>query len=201
MRATGEAYAARETLAAPAQPKTWQTFGFWLGVSHPAYEAAAERLPCVREPYAWQVRVPDWPKFLRHIAPVLERRLAASVAAGHTGELKISAYRRGLRLVFERGRLVDIAAWRPSPEVEGEAAFPDQTFLQLLFGYRSLAELKSAFKDCWTEGDEAPVLLERALPQADDALLGNRLKQGGRLRIRVRRVIIALRARSNARFI
>ena len=125
----------------------------------------ADRLPRVREPYAWQVRVPDLPKFLQHIAPVLERRLAESLAVGHTGELKISTYRGGVRLVFEQGRLRDIGPWQPSLEVEGDAAFPDGVFLQLLFGFRSLAELTAAFRDCWTAGDEAEVLLKALFPK------------------------------------
>jgi hypothetical protein len=55
--------------------------------------------------------------------------------------------------------------WQPSPAVEGDAAFPDQTFLRLVFGYRSLAELKAALKDCWTESDEAPGLLNALFPK------------------------------------
>ena len=167
MLAAGEARAAAQRDHDAAAPVTCEGFGFWLGASHPLYEGAGDRLPRVREPYAWQIRVPDVLKFLRHIAPVLERRLAASVAAGHTGELRVSAYRNGIKLRFEHGRLAEIAPWQPSPEAEGEAAFPDQTFLQLLFGYRSLAELRAAFKDCWTDGDEAPVLLNALFPRRD----------------------------------
>ena len=33
-------------------------------------------------PYAWYVRVPDMPAFLRHIAPVLEARLGGIDHAG-----------------------------------------------------------------------------------------------------------------------
>jgi len=168
LMATGDACAERENQATsekPALPKTCESFGFWLGDSHPVYEVAADRLPRVREPYAWQVRVPDLPKFLQHIALVLERRLAESLAVGHTGELKISTYRGGVHLVFEQGRLTAIEPWQPSPEVEGDAAFPDGVFLQLLFGYRSLAELTAAFRDCWTAGDEAEVLLNALFPK------------------------------------
>ena len=113
---------------------------FALGEHHPLYDAIPEP-PLYRldrnDHYAFYVRVPDLPEFLRHVAPVLERRLAASVAAGHTGELKVSFYGGGLRLELERGRLSAVEQWSPSVEDSGDAAFPDLTFLQLLFGHRS----------------------------------------------------------------
>lgn len=144
--------------------KTLAALAFWLG-EHPLFTVAEERLPHVRRPYAWYLRVPDLPGFLRHIAPALETRLADSVAAGHSGELKLSFYREGVRLVFEGGRLVDAAPWQPSHDDGGAAGFPDRTFLQLLFGYRTLAELRAAFADCWVDGDEPRTLLGILFPK------------------------------------
>jgi hypothetical protein len=109
--------------------------------------------------------VPDLAGFLRHVAPVLGRRLAESLLVGHSGELKLSFYRHGLRLAFDGGKLVAVELWRPGPDEEGDAAFPDLTFLQLLFGHRSLEELKHAFTDCWTASDEARSLLEALFPK------------------------------------
>ncbi len=56
-------------------------------------------------PYAWYLRVPDVPAFIRHIAPVLERRLARSILTGYTGDLKVDFYNGGLRLHFEQGKI------------------------------------------------------------------------------------------------
>lgn len=141
-------------------------FGFLLGAEHPAYEAMGEGLPFVRDPYAWFLRVPDLPGFLRLIAPALEKRLAESIACGFSGELKISFYRHGIRLVFARGRLKDAQPWTPSQgKDEGDAVFPDLTFLQLLFGYRSFNELRHAFKDCWGYNNTALVLLDALFPK------------------------------------
>ena len=140
-------------------------FGFWLGADHPAYQAMPTRLPYVRKPYAFYVRVPDLPGFLKRVTPVLEERLAASVAAGHSGEVKISFYRDGLRLCFEEGR-IDVQAWQTVGEREANAAFPGLSFLQLLFGYRSLQELSESLADCFASGDEARVLLEALFPKA-----------------------------------
>jgi hypothetical protein len=143
----------------------YESFIFVLGTEHPVYQVASDRLPRTRKPYAWYLRVPDLPDFMRHVAPALEQRLAESALAGHTGELKISFYRDGLRLVFEKGRLTGVEPWAPSSTEWGSAAFPDLTFLQLLFGYRSLDELNYAFADCGVWSDEARALLNTLFPK------------------------------------
>jgi hypothetical protein len=128
-------------------------------------QAVRDRLPKVVRPYAWYLRVPDLPAFLRHIAAVLEARLARSVAPGYSGELKLSFYRSGLHLTFDAGRLTAAESWRPRPGDDGAAAFPGLTFLQLLFGYRTLDELQAAFSDCWVENDDIRCLLEALFPK------------------------------------
>jgi hypothetical protein len=158
VKTIGEAFAVREN-------KTLADLYFCLGEDHPFCRITLTRLPEVRRVYAWYLRVPDLRSFLRHIAPALERRLAQSVAAGHTGELKLNFYREGLRLVFEGGRLTAIEPWAPEHADDGSAGFPGQTFLQILFGYRSLDALRSAFPDCWCEGDDARTLLEVLFPK------------------------------------
>lgn len=134
-------------------------FGFWLGESHPVYTVIPGRLPRVQKPYAYYVRVPDLAAFLQRIAPVLEKRLAASPCTGHTGELKVGFYRGGVKLVFENGKLTCAENWQPKVrDDEGNAAFPNLTFLQMVFGYRSLEEIKHAYADCWTQQDAAVLL-------------------------------------------
>jgi hypothetical protein len=140
-------------------------FGFMLGAKHPVYEAMGNSLPGVREPYAWYIRVPDLPVFIRHIAPALETRLAESIVVGYSGELKINFYRDGLRLVFEKGRLQIVESWKPTPEDGESAAFPGLTFLQLVFGYRSFDELHYAFADCYWNSNESYRLLNILFPK------------------------------------
>jgi hypothetical protein len=154
----GEEFARRD-----GKPNT--SFGFLLGAQHPAYEALGRNLPGANPPYAWYLRVPDLPGFLQLIQPILEERLANSIAAGHSRELKISFYRTGLRLVLEKGRLAAIEAWKPAPEDEGTVAFPDRTFLQILFGYRSFDELRQSFADCWCDGEEVRALINILFPK------------------------------------
>ena len=146
--------------------KPFDSIGLWFGERHPAYEVVARRLSRPRPPYAWYIRVPDLPAFMRVIAPALEKRLAASSLPGYTGELKISFYQDGLLLGFEHGRLVKAESYKPFPYGHsGQAAFPGLTFLQLVFCYRSLDELKYAFPDCFTETDEAAALLNVLFPR------------------------------------
>jgi hypothetical protein len=161
--ATGEAYATRDE-------KACEGFGFGFGDDHPVYAALASHLPDVRESYAWYVRVVDVVGFVRHIAPALERRLAASEAAGYTGDLKVSFYRSGLLLKLEQGRLAEIADWSPEPSDWGNAAFPNLTFLHLLFGYRTCGELRHIFRDCWSDGSEVRAVLDELFPKRPSCL-------------------------------
>src|SRR5579885_1811171 len=137
----------------------------YLYRSHPVYEALGKELAPFHEPdYAWYIRVADLPAFLRHITPVLERRLSNSILAGYTGELKIDFYRSGLRMVFDNGRLTTAENWElPIYDSNAGAGFPPLVFLQLLFGYRSLDELRQIFPDVWANNDTA-VLLKNLFP-------------------------------------
>ncbi len=159
--ATGKAYAQAE-----GKQDKFDSFSFELGVEHPAYQVMHDALPRVRTPYAWYLRVADLPDFLRRITPVLEQRLAQSAYAGYQGELKLTFYRGGVHMVFEAGKLAEVNAYEPTPHSHsGDAAFPQLSFLQLLFGYRSLEELDHAFADCYWQHDTAYGLLMALFPK------------------------------------
>ena len=138
---------------------------FNLGQSHPIYDALGKALaPRYIAPYAWYVRISNLPKFIRHIAPALEQRLANSPLGKYSGELKLDFYRGGLRMAFEQGRLMNVEKWRNSIwESNENAAFPPLVFLQLLFGYRSLDDLRYAFPDVKVK-DEAELALNALFP-------------------------------------
>jgi GNAT superfamily N-acetyltransferase len=162
--ATGEANNVREKKDGLSE------FRFELGLEHPFYRAMKDHLPNANRPYAWYIRVPDIVAFLRCIAPVLERNLAGSVAVGHTGELKLSAYRSGVKLVFDKGHISAIEPWKPTADDGGNAAFPGYTFLQVLFGYRSLDELRDAFPDCWVGGNAMRALVDALFPRHESSV-------------------------------
>jgi hypothetical protein len=136
------------------------------------------RFTVTDRPYAYYLRVPDLPGFLRRVRPVLERRLAASPLAGHTADLRLSFYRDGVRLLIDAGRLKSVEAWPVPRDTVGldfalpsadprrpSAMLPGLTFLQLLFGHRSLEELEAAFPDCTVRGSENRALLNALFPK------------------------------------
>jgi hypothetical protein len=145
-------------------------FGFWLGQEHPIYQVIESRLPNVIPAYAWYIRVPDLAAFIKLITPALEQRLAASLAPGYSGEIKLSFYRGGLNLVWENGKLAKLEAWRPTAREWGSARFPDLTFLQLLFGYRSIEELQRSFPDCSGGNDETHLVLAALFPKMNSTI-------------------------------
>lgn len=158
LKRQAEAYAAQSQ----DKPVTPTAINFALGPAHPLYEALNHQLKPLKRLYAWYIRVPDLPAFIRHIGPVLERRLASSMMSGFSGDLKLTFYRGGLRMAFQGGKLIEAADWTAPDSHDWEGAgFPPLVFLQLLFGYRSLEELRYAFPDC--SADEEPGLLLNAL--------------------------------------
>jgi Acetyltransferase (GNAT) domain len=169
-------FSAGEAMAKPPSSR-FTALSFWLlGTQHPLYRVF--RPQHFDDGYALYVRVPNVAAFLRAVTPALERRLAASPCAGHTGSLTIGFYTNGVRLAVERGRLTTVETWRPDIGVLGLefgrpssdprrplAMFPDLTFLQLLFGFRALEELEAAFPDCVVRTQEARALLNALFPK------------------------------------
>ena len=149
-----------------------------FGSEHPSYEIAGDILSRFERPYAWYIRVPDVPGFVGHVGSVLERRLAASFAAGHTFELRLSFFDAGLRLAFEGGRLTASERWLPGARdnrlapKERDALFPGLTFHQLLFGFRSAADLEYAFPDCIVSSDRSRALLNALFPKRASRIWG-----------------------------
>lgn len=137
----------------------FNVLALWLGREHPAYQALPGRLTRQPRSYGMYIRVPDLPGFINHIRPALEKRLSTSVAAGYSGELKISFYRSLLTFKFEHGKILPV---EQTSEVNAKsgAAFPDLTFLRLLFGANSLDELQGMFSDVIVENttDARPLL-------------------------------------------
>ena len=137
------------------QQRELQAINFVFGTQHPLFEAAPDLLPTVRPPYAWYVRVPDVAKFINTIAPVLEARLSRSGLAGYSGELRVSEFVRGFKLIIEQGK---IRSERWTPDDSENVMFPPFTFNQLLFGRRTLGDIRYMFPDCECDAELQPVL-------------------------------------------
>jgi hypothetical protein len=161
---TGQEYAKKAN-------RSCTTFSFLLGAEHPVYEALGNTLSRISTPYAWYLRLPDLLGFLNHIKPVLEKRLAESIACGHNGEYLIGMYPSGMRLTLEHGR-ISLDPWKPDHADHGNAAFPMLTFLQILFGYRSFEELKHAFPDCWWSDESSRIIVSTLFPKKNSHVYG-----------------------------
>ena len=144
-------------------PEELHGLAFALGLEHPAYDALPKNGVVETKPWAWYIRVPNIVAFLRHVQPALEKHLTEGPAAGYSGTLKLNFYRSGIQLVLERGQITDISDWSPETVFDGDAKFPDLTFLQLLCGRRRFNELADNFADCLGR-DDAATLLDNLFP-------------------------------------
>lgn len=114
--------------------------------------------------YAWQMLIPDPARLLRSIAPVLERRLAASPFAGLTETICLNLYREAFDLCFEAGRLVSVQgvgfrAWESNP-----INLPPTLLAPLALGYRSREELRANYPDVNIWG-QAAYLIDVLFPK------------------------------------
>ena len=99
----------------------------------------------------WLLRVTDVAAFLTRIAPALEQRVAASDCAGLNATLTVNLFRSAFSLRFTRGKLsgidelgfVDASMGADG----GDLCIPPDAFVRLLFGYRSLDQLRDAWPD------------------------------------------------------
>jgi hypothetical protein len=172
LRATGEALAARKG-------RPFGGVSLWLQrPDHPLYEVLRLRYSAADSWYALYTRVADVAAFLRAVVPALERRVAGSPLTGHSGELRVSFYRDGVRVALEGGRVTTVERWQPSHTLVGQemgigttdhrrpsALFPELTFLQLLFGLRSADDLVAWYPDCVIRTAETRALLNALFPR------------------------------------
>lgn len=95
--------------------------------------------------YAWQIRFMDVAGLLGKLAPILERRIAASSFAGLTQKVCINLYREAFELCFQEGRL---AAVEPLGFSDlGGIRIPPRLAVPLILGYRNREELSKARHD------------------------------------------------------
>ncbi len=159
-----------ERIVSEDKPEPFGGATFTLSTSHPAYTALKEQLGRQKPPSAWYVRIPNLPAFLRYIAPALEKRLQTSVFDGYSGTLCLNFYRSQLTLILERGKLTEVETYSPETLDDADAAFPNQTFLQLLLGYRSLSDIQYADPDCTVSNQRTSVLLNALFPQCPSSV-------------------------------
>lgn len=121
--------------------------------------------------YAWYLRVVDIAKFIRDVQPILEKRLVGSRANNFTGQIHISFYsKNGLFLRFEKGCIVEVNNSAPPFDKE-DAAFPFHTFLNVVFGHKTIDELKAILPDVFANR-KAAALLDAMFPAKPSWVIG-----------------------------
>jgi hypothetical protein len=124
-----------------------------------------------RQSYKWYLRVPDPIAFLRHIQPVLERRLEGSGANRYTGEFRIGFYDlTGIVLKFEDGRIVEIAPMRGKDGYD--VSFPWHLFWNVVFGDQSVEEIQAILPEVHARGGKGAVLINALFPKKKSWLEG-----------------------------
>jgi hypothetical protein len=120
--------------------------------------------------YMWYLRVPEPVAFLRHLQPVLERRLQGSGANCYTGELKIGFYDlTGLHFQFEEGRITDITTITGKDGYD--LSFPWHMFWNVVFGDHNYDELRAVLPEVWATPKGA-VLFDVLFPKKKSWLKG-----------------------------
>lgn len=99
----------------------------------------------------WLIKLQDTAAFMQKLAPVFERRLAASTFAGFSGTLIVNFYRAAIGLQFDKGKLLSVenAGFIDSSMSAdgGDLCIPPDAFTRLLFGWRTLGQLTDAWPD------------------------------------------------------
>jgi hypothetical protein len=101
--------------------------------------------------YAWQIKLVDVGQFLRKLAPVLERRIAASPFAGLTRDVCLNLYREAFEMRFKAGKLSEVISLGFSDR--GGIRVPPLLLAPLVLGYRSREELAQAHHDFSARGE------------------------------------------------
>ena len=103
------------------------------------------------KPEQWLIQVTHMCSFIRQLSPVLEKHLAGSECAGFTGDVIINLYTQAYRLEFADGILntVEDLGFKDSSMGAdgGDLCIPRDAFIRLLFGFRSLDQLRDAWPD------------------------------------------------------
>ncbi|KAJ2955371.1 hypothetical protein NQZ79_g8628 [Umbelopsis isabellina] len=151
------------------------SIGWHMSQWHPVVQAVPShmRIPATMpydEDFAYYVRVPDLDAFLRHILPVLNRRLKKSPShSNYTGSIRVSNYSPkvpGFELEVKNGEICQISRFvkRDQKHDPDLACFPPHTFLLVLFGRKSIDDLKYIFPDV-AMSEEVQKILEALFPK------------------------------------
>lgn len=102
--------------------------------------------------YCFQIKLVNTVRFLKKIAPVLEKRLQGSPFERCSGTVCFNFYKEAVRLTFAEGKIIRIEGGTPEEMMQGVhhtylISIPKTQFVQLAFGWKSREELASFYPD------------------------------------------------------
>lgn len=126
-----------------------------IGVNHPAWAALSDIPMSPIRPYPWYLRVPDLARFISHLIPIWEHRLAKAGLDGWSGRLGISDYHRTVGITCEQGRITEVTQGANGAPV---ARWPGNVLLQSLAGIHEIGLLEEAHPDLFVPEELRPVV-------------------------------------------
>ncbi|KAG0081200.1 hypothetical protein BGZ92_000337 [Podila epicladia] len=159
-----------------------------LGSHHPASKLLAP-LTKPESTDRLYTRIASYPRFIQHVAPVLEERLVRSALAGVSGVIELDFFRKvvgasgaGLRIVLDQGKLVEVEDWvAPSAQERvlkrlksshrGQrvysARFAPLSFTRLLVGEIDVAQMLEQYGENSVKDAETRLLLDVLFPKVE----------------------------------
>ncbi len=158
----GESYAAQA--GAP-----YETLSLGMEPGHPIHRLTRDMLGRTNRPYAWYVRLPNLPSFIARIVPVLQRRVERSFFPGYSGTLHLGFFEdsKGLFITFTGGAITGLGLCKAE---RFPTSMPLESFVKLLFGYRSVEELEQDYPEVQLT-NMSRLLLETLFPKMQSSVL------------------------------
>lgn len=130
-------------------PGEIQVFG---NQADPFYQAVEALGGVAQSLYQWLINVPVPEKLLSRIGPVLEKRLIDAGLNHLSTDLLINFYREAVSVAIKDSRIVGVenrgfVDTSMSAAEQSDLCIPPDAFVRLVFGYRSLTELRDAWPD------------------------------------------------------
>ena len=105
--------------------------------------------------YAWQMKIVDHKRMFEALAPVFERRIAASPLKGYTGDILINFYIVAITLSLREGKF---SGATEVPKQNDVVLINPKVFPKLLLAYRSIDELIAEYPDVQMRKECKPIV-------------------------------------------
>jgi predicted acetyltransferase len=113
-------------------------------------------------PYAWQIKIPDIPRFLKTITPVLEKRIQSSSFRNYTGTIRFDFYSFGVDCSSKGGALESVHPAKG--ECELVFHLPTDLVPALFLGHRSWHVFRENRPDIFPNSVKSAMLVDTLFP-------------------------------------